>query len=93
MPTVRSAPGRRRIATPLPTTTAVSASTAGTVVHDGDPVFAAHMAAVTAAPTVYGWKITLLQTSRPIDAATACAMARERCAQAPAPAEIFATDG
>jgi phage terminase large subunit-like protein len=58
------------------------AATAGTVCHDGDPVFAQHIDAVAAEPTGYGWRIKPLASWRPIDAACAAAMVRERAAEA-----------
>ncbi len=66
-----------------------AAATEGTIAHDGDPVFAAHIEAVAAKPAVYGWKIESLASSRPIDAACAAAMARERAATAEPAAEPF----
>jgi phage terminase large subunit-like protein len=66
------------------------AATAGTIAHDGDPVFAQHIDAVAAEPTGYGWRIQPLASWRPIDAACAAAMVRERAAEAVAVAEPWA---
>jgi hypothetical protein len=58
------------------------AATAVTIAHHGDPVFAQHIDAVAAEPTAYGWRIKPLASWRPIDAACAAAMVRERAAEA-----------
>ena len=50
--------------------------TAGRVAHDGDPVFAAHVAGTAGTRTERGWRIHKLKSSRPIDAVTAAIMSR-----------------
>jgi phage terminase large subunit-like protein len=73
------------------------AATAGQVVHDGDPVFARHVAGAAARVTERGWKVYKLRSSSPIDALVAAVMARERAARAaeekkPPPPEIIWLD-
>lgn len=48
-----------------------------------DRVFASQVAAAAAVLTESGWKVFKLKSSEPIDAVSAGAMARERCARAP----------
>lgn len=47
----------------------------GGIIHDGDPVFAAHVAAVGATMTERGWKVYKLRQTQKIDAVAASAMA------------------
>jgi phage terminase large subunit-like protein len=63
---------------------------AGTIVHDGDPVFAAHVDAAAAVLTESGWRVYKLRSSNPIDALVASAMARERAARDAAGPRPFA---
>jgi phage terminase large subunit-like protein len=50
----------------------------GSIVHDGDPVLAAHVAAATGRQTERGWKVSKLDAARPIDALVAVVMAHYR---------------
>lgn len=47
----------------------------GNIVHDGDPVFAAHVTAAQGKMNERGWKIRKLDAARPIDALAAAVMA------------------
>ena len=48
---------------------------AGLIVHDGDPILAAHVAAAAGEKTERGWKVRKLRQSSPIDALMAAVMA------------------
>jgi phage terminase large subunit-like protein len=50
----------------------------GQLLHNGDPVLAAHIAAAAARPRETGWKISKLKSHEPIDAAVAAVMAVAR---------------
>jgi phage terminase large subunit-like protein len=57
--------------------------TAGRVGHDGDEVFAAHIAATAGQRSERGWRVYKLKSSRPIDATTAAIMSRWALLHAP----------
>lgn len=49
----------------------------GRIVHDGDAVLAAHVAACAGVKTDRGWKVSKLRASSPIDAVIACVFAHD----------------
>jgi phage terminase large subunit-like protein len=63
---------------------------AGTIVHNGDAIFAAHVDAAAAVLTETGWRVYKLRSTNPIDALVAAAMARERAARGAAGSKPFA---
>jgi phage terminase large subunit-like protein len=48
------------------------------LIHNGDPVLAAHIAAAAARPGEHGWKISKRKSRHPIDAAVAACIAVAR---------------
>lgn len=50
----------------------------GTIVHDGDPVLAAHVCGATAKMTDQGWKVSKISQLQKIDGLVACVMAHWR---------------
>jgi phage terminase large subunit-like protein len=53
----------------------------GLVIHDGDPIFAAHVAAAAGIKTERGWKVSKLKSTNKIDALVAAVMAVYRAIQ------------